>query len=139
MLEWETQSAKQFYQSLTPIYLKLSWRAVMRSYTKQRLIGTIKKVYVSFYAQKVIQKNIKKDVLIKNINKIELNQNDYCYHAGTNKIKSEVYATGGRVLSFVCLSEDFSKSRARILDIIESLNWGGGFFRKDIGHKVINE
>ena len=81
----------------------------------------------------------KKNILIKDINKIKINQNDYCYHAGTKKIKNEVYAIGGRVLNFVSMTEDFSKSRARILDVIKSLNWDGGFFRKDIGHKVINE
>jgi len=81
----------------------------------------------------------KNNILIKDINKIKINQNDYCYHAGTKKIKNEVYAIGGRVLNFVSMTEDFSKSRARILDVIKSLNWDGGFFRKDIGHKVINE
>ena len=81
----------------------------------------------------------KKNVLIKNLHKIKLSENDYYYHAGTNNIDDKVYAVGGRVLNFVCLSEDFSKSRAQIFSLIKSLNWDGGFFRKDIGHKVINE
>jgi len=81
----------------------------------------------------------KKNILIKNINKLKLNKNEYCYHAGTIKIKEEVYAVGGRVLNFVCLSEDFLKARIRIFDLINSLNWNGGFFRKDVGYKVINE
>ena len=81
----------------------------------------------------------KKNVLIKNINKIELNNDEYCYHAGTKKIKNEIYAVSGRVLNFVCLSEDFSNSRIRILNLIKSLKWDGGFFRKDIGYKVINK
>ena len=82
--------------------------------------------------------NFKKNVLIKNINKIRLEKNDYCYHAGTDRNKDKVYAVGGRVLNFVSLSDDFSKSRARIFKLIESLNWDDGFFRKDIGYKVIN-
>ena len=79
-----------------------------------------------------------KNILLKDINKIKLNTDEYCYHAGTDIINNKVYVIGGRVLNFVCLSENFSKSRMRIFDLINLLNWEGGFFRKDIGYKVIN-
>jgi len=82
--------------------------------------------------------NFKKNVLIKDINKIVLNKNDYCYHASTNEDQGKIYAVGGRVLNFVSLSDDFLKSRSQTHQLIKSLNWDGGFFRKDIGHKVIN-
>jgi len=81
----------------------------------------------------------KKDILIENINKIILNENEYCYHAGTKLDKKNTYSNGGRVLNFVCVSEDFKKSRDKIFDIINTLSWSDGFFRKDIGHKVIDE
>ena len=81
----------------------------------------------------------KKNVLIKDLNKTKLGDNEYCYHAGTSLVDEKIYATGGRVLNFVCLSENFSLSRAQIIDSIKSLNWNGGFYRKDIGYKVINE
>ena len=58
--------------------------------------------------------------------------------AGTKKVDEKIYAVGGRVLNFVCVSEDFSKSRDQIFGLINSLNWDNGFFRKDIGYKVIN-
>ena len=54
-------------------------------------------------------------------------------------IDEKIYAIGGRVLNFVCLSENFSLSRTQIIDSIKSLNWNGGFYRKDIAYKVINE
>jgi len=81
----------------------------------------------------------KKNILIENLNKIELSENEYCYHAGTNLINDKIYAIGGRVLNFVCLSENFSLARKQIIDSIKSLNWEDGFYRKDIGYKVINE
>jgi phosphoribosylamine---glycine ligase len=81
----------------------------------------------------------KKDVLIENIKKINIKKDEYCYHAGTKTINKKVYANGGRVLNFVCLSDDFNKSRKKIFDLIRLLNWDGGFYRKDIGYKVINE
>jgi len=80
-----------------------------------------------------------KNVLIENLSKIKLGTNEYCYHAGTELIDEKIYAIGGRVLNFVCLSENFSLSRTQIIDSIKSLNWNGGFYRKDIAYKVINE
>ena len=77
--------------------------------------------------------------LIENLSKIKLGTNEYCYHAGTKLIDEKVYAIGGRVLNFVCLSENFSFSRTQIIDSIKSLNWNGGFYRKDIAYKVIDE
>ena len=80
-----------------------------------------------------------KNVLIKDLHNIKLNKDEYCYHAGTKISKQNIYAIGGRVLNFVCLSDDFNKSRKKIFEIINSLNWKDGFFRKDIGYKVINK
>jgi len=80
-----------------------------------------------------------KNIAITNINKINLNKDEYCYHAGTKLIKNEVCAVGGRVLSFVSLSDNFKECRNNILHKISLLKWDKGFFRKDIGHKVIDE
>jgi len=80
-----------------------------------------------------------KNIPIKNLNKISSNDDEYCYHAGTKIIKNEVCSVGGRVLNFVCLSNNYSESRKKIFKTISLLNWDNGFFRKDIGYKVINE
>ena len=80
-----------------------------------------------------------KNIPIKNLDKIKLNNDEYCYHAGTTLIKNEVCAIGGRVLNFVSISENFSESRLKIINLIKNLNCMGGFFRKDIGYKVIDE
>tara|TARA_B110000027_G_scaffold11709_1_gene10582 strand:- start:3883 stop:5145 length:1263 start_codon:yes stop_codon:yes gene_type:complete len=80
----------------------------------------------------------KKNVLIKDLNKIKFDENEYYYHAGTTIMKGQIYAVGGRVLNFVCLSEDFLSARTKIINLINSLNWDGGFYRKDIGYKVID-
>ena len=83
--------------------------------------------------------DFKKQIIIEDLKNIKLSNDEYCYHAGTTKIENEVYATGGRVLNFVAISDDFKKSRKKVIDLIQSLNWNGGFYRKDIGHKVIDE
>ena len=79
------------------------------------------------------------DILIKNIEKLNLNEGDFIYHAGTRKIENKIYSNGGRVINFVSLSSNFKECRDKIFNHIKKLNWSGGFFRKDIGYKVIDE
>ena len=77
------------------------------------------------------------NVEIENIKDIKLNSNEYLFHAGTVKKNEKVYAVGGRVLNFVSISDDFSNAKSNILKNLDKLNWSGGFYRKDIGYKVI--
>ena len=81
----------------------------------------------------------KKNVLLENLSKVKLTNEEYCFHAGTKNIDKKIYATGGRVLGYVCLSESFFNARIKILNTLKLLNWSGGFYRSDIGHKVINK
>ena len=80
-----------------------------------------------------------KNILIPGLDKIKLKDSEYCYHAGTKEYENKVYAIGGRVLNFVSMSNNFLESRNQVLKLIKMLNWNEGFFRKDIGYKVINE
>ncbi len=79
----------------------------------------------------------KNNVLIENIEKIHSEKKEYIYHAGTKNNLKKIYSNGGRVLNFVVLSNDFKFSRERAIQLIEKLNWSNGFYRKDIGFKVI--
>ena len=80
----------------------------------------------------------KKNIEIKNIKNLKLNSNDYLFHAGTLKKDDNIYSTGGRVLNFVSLSDSFDNARDNNLSHIRQLNWENGFFRNDIGYKVID-
>ncbi len=80
----------------------------------------------------------KKNILIENISKINVDQNNFCFHAGTNLNNDKIFSIGGRVLNLVSISDDFSKARKKIIIELEKLNWINGFYRKDIGHKVID-
>ena len=81
----------------------------------------------------------KKNVEIKDLDKIRLDTCDFIFHAGTNEKNKKIFATGGRVLNFVSLSDQFIGAKKNILNHLNQLNWSGGFFRKDIGYKVINK
>ncbi len=80
----------------------------------------------------------KKNILINNLNKLDTNQNEFYFHAGTAKVNDKTYATGGRVLNFVALSSNFLDARTKILNNLNTLNWRHGFYRKDIGYNVID-
>ena len=84
-------------------------------------------------------KKYNNNMLIENTEKLELSEGDFIYHAGTKKIKNKIYSNGGRVINFVSLSSNFKESRDKIFNLIKKLNWNEGFFRKDIGYKVIDE
>ena len=82
--------------------------------------------------------NFKKNILIENIDKIIIDQDNLCYHAGTNISNDGIIATSGRVLNFISLSNNFLDAKVSIIKNLEKLNWSGGFYRKDIGYKVID-
>ena len=77
------------------------------------------------------------NIEIKNLKNLPLNKDEFIFHAGTQEKNSKIYSNGGRVLNFVIKSEEFKKSRDRAIHLIGKINWENGFFRKDIGYKVI--
>ena len=79
----------------------------------------------------------KKNIEINNLDKILKNNTNYLFHAGTKKNNNKIYAIGGRVLNFVSLSNDFKNARENIIKNLSNLDWSSGFYRRDIGHKVI--
>ncbi len=81
----------------------------------------------------------KKNVEIKDLKKIELKDTDFIFHAGTIIENEKIFSNGGRVLNFVATSKDLKKSRQKIIDTIKLLNWENGYFRKDIGFKIIDQ
>jgi len=83
--------------------------------------------------------NFKKNIKINNLKKLELTNNDFIFHAGTKEINKEIYSNGGRVLNFVSISSNYKNCRERVLKLIKNLNWTNGYFRKDIGYKVIEK
>ena len=79
----------------------------------------------------------KKNVKIKNFNKIKLLKNDFIYQAGTLIKQGQIISNGGRVLNVTSIGKNFSTIRQKIISIIRKINWKGGFYRKDIGWRVI--
>ena len=81
----------------------------------------------------------KKNKIIKNLNKIKLKRNFFIFHAGTKIKDNNILSSGGRVLNVTGIGKKFSELRSDIVKIIKEINWKNGFYRKDIGWRVINK
>ena len=81
----------------------------------------------------------KKNKIIKNLNKVKLKKNFFIFHAGTKKKKKHIVSNGGRVLNITGVGLKFLKIRSDIFKILRKINWKSGFFRKDIGWRIIKK
>ena len=80
----------------------------------------------------------KKNININNLDKINIKSNEFIFHAGTKLNSGKLVSNGGRVLNITASGKSFLKIRKNIIKLINKINWKHGFFRKDIGRKVIN-
>ena len=79
----------------------------------------------------------KKKIFIKNLENIKLKKNLFIFHAGTKIINKKLFSNGGRVLNITATGDNFKVIRKNIINLIKRINWKEGFFRKDIGWRVI--
>ena len=76
---------------------------------------------------------------LDNLEQLELKENQFIFHAGTKIVNNLTISNGGRVLNIVTRSNSFKSAREDTIKILNKINWKNGFYRKDIGHKVIQE
>ena len=76
---------------------------------------------------------------IINIRKFKEKNDLFIMHAGTKKINKNIASNGGRVLNIVGKGQNFYQIRKKIIKLIKKINWKGGFYRKDIGWRVIKK
>ena len=74
-----------------------------------------------------------------NVADLTLDKFEFLFHAGTKSINGKTFSNGGRVLNIVIRSDQFKSARNKALKLLETINWKNGFYRKDIGYKVIRE
>ena len=68
-----------------------------------------------------------------------LQEKEFIFHAGTKINNSTIVSNGGRVLNYVAKSNNFRDCRETVVNLIKKIGWKKGFYRKDIGHKVIDQ
>ena len=76
---------------------------------------------------------------IKNLKKIKLNNKQQLFHASTIKKNEKFFSNGGRVLNSTVLNNSLKKARSKALKILDKLDWENKYYRRDIGHQVIDK
>ena len=109
------------------------------SLAKQEIKWKNKKSMCIVLCSKGYPEKYKRNVEILNLKELKIKKDSFIFHAGTRKLENKVLAIGGRVINFVNISDNYSSSRKEIIYHIKKLNWLPGFFRSDIGYKVIKE
>ena len=82
-------------------------------------------------------KKYKTKIKIKNLNKLKFNKNSIIFHAGTTILNNHLVSNGGRVLNIACTGHNFFRIKKNIYKILKKINWRSGFFRRDIGWRII--
>lgn len=66
-----------------------------------------------------------------------LTENDYVFHAGTVLNDGLLKTAGGRVLAATSTAESLQKALTQAYNIIDTINWPGKHYRKDIAHRAM--
>ena len=120
-------------------FIKIIHNAVNDNLKKVKIKWKNEKSMTIVLCSKGYPGNYKKEVLITRVNKIKFNKKIKIYHAGTKLKNGNVISAGGRVLNFTSTGNNFFKIRKLILKSLQMLNWKAGFYRRDIGWRVIDK
>ena len=140
LIEYNVRMGDPECQTLLP-RLKTDFSLIIHKCMEQKLIDLDidwhnSKSICIVLCSKGYPDNYKKNVEI-NLEKLNLRDNQFIFHAGTKLDNKKIISNGGRVLNIVTRSDNFKDARENSLKILEKINWKSGFYRKDIGYKVI--
>ncbi|KAL9601285.1 MAG: hypothetical protein Q9219_002580 [cf. Caloplaca sp. 3 TL-2023] len=65
-----------------------------------------------------------------------LTENEYVFHAGTAFSDGSLVTAGGRVMAVTSTAESLQAALARAYDIMNTVEWPGKYYRKDIGWRA---
>ena len=119
--------------------VKIIYNASVNKLQKSKIKWKNKKCMTIVLCSKGYPGIYKKDLPIKNIDKLKLTKNNFIYHAGTSFRNKRLVSNGGRVLNVTSTGKSFFYIRQSIIRLINKLNWKNGIFRKDIGWRVIKK
>ena len=143
LIEYNVRMGDPECQTILPLLktdlLDLILSCCNKNLEKQNIEWHEKKSLCIVLCSKGYPENYKNNIEITDLDSLDSSETSLIYHAGTKILDEVVYAVGGRVLNFVSISDDYLISRNKIINQIKKLNWKNGFYRSDIGYKVINK
>ena len=117
--------------------VKIFLNTLKNKLKETKIVWNKKKCMTIVLCSKGYPGSYKKGKKIQNLEKLRLDKKTFIYHAGTKIVNGSVLSNGGRVLNVTSIGLNLLKVRKKILNLIKKINWKYGFFRKDIGWKVI--
>ena len=75
---------------------------------------------------------------IKGLDAASVEDDAVVFHAGTVRDGNRILATGGRVLGVTARGADIAQAQARAYAVVDTIDWPGGFCRRDIGWRAVN-
>ncbi len=96
-------------------------------------------VWQLFCVQKDTLGKYKKNIQIENLDQVINNEKNQIFHAGTIEKNNKIFSDGGRVINVTSLGNNLEDTRTKCLDNLNKIGWKEGFFRKDIGWRVIEK
>jgi len=142
LIEYNVRMGDPECQTLLP-KLKTDFLTIIKKSVEQKL----HKLNIEWYDDKSIcivlcskgYPDTYKNNIPLNLKKLNLKNNQFIFHAGTKMHKNEILSNGGRVLNVVTRSKSFKLARKDTIRILKKIDWKNGFYRKDIGYKVIEK
>jgi phosphoribosylamine--glycine ligase len=78
-----------------------------------------------------------KGKLIKGLDELRSVKDVFVYHAGTKKVGSDYYTSGGRVLGVTAVGDTYVDAIRKVYEAVSCISFEGMQYRKDIGAKAI--
>ena len=119
--------------------VKIITDVVNNKLKKTKIVWNKKKSMTIVLCAKGYPGKYEKGIYINNYYNLKKDKNNFIYHAGTKIFNGKLVSNGGRVLNFTSMGNNLLQVRKKIINMIKKLNWKNGFYRKDIGHKVIDQ
>jgi len=77
----------------------------------------------------------KKNIKIKGLKNVEINNSIIIFHAGTKQVADTVVTNGGRVLAVTSFGENIGVAVQKSKLVLEQIHFDGMYYRKDIGYE----
>ena len=143
LIEYNVRMGDPECQTILPLlksdFLDLILACTNKELQNFNMLWKSKKSLCVVLCSKGYPDNYKKNIKINNLSNLKNDKSNFVFHAGTKTDGKNIFSIGGRVLNFVNISDNLKISRNDIIKKIKKLNWKNGFFRKDIGFKVIDK
>ncbi|SEM74896.1 phosphoribosylamine--glycine ligase [Pseudorhodobacter antarcticus] len=78
-----------------------------------------------------------KGTVINGVDRLLADSFNMVFHAGTALQDADLVAAGGRVLNVTARGDTLAAAQARAYDMVDRIDWPGGFCRRDIGWRAL--